>query len=762
MKSVAGGMTRRPGQRRLWVQQGGTAATRLVVRWVLPIGVTVLALAVAFTRVDFSRLALTSDWLAPGALVASCAALAFGALLSCVRLQIVARQLGHPLRLGDAIVATTSGQLAGSFFFQIFGQTIARTAVLGKVGVSPSATLLLTGYERLIAAFISFSLAAAGAWYLFGRVAFDVASGGLELLKILMGIVAVTASGAAFVWGRPLAGWVRANFDRGSVPRVLHVLAISFAIQAATMTSYVMLARALAPSISVIDLVAASSIVMLAASIPISFAGWGLREVSAIYALGSIHVSGETSLVVALLIGLMSIGVTALLAFIATTWRRSPEALLDRPVAKSTRLDAASLVNWLIPLFTVSAVFFQIYVPIGHGKLNLNLADTVVLFGGGVFALGYVSAAGRWARGRLGGLTTFVFVTSAVLALALFHGWLVYGWSDWAFLKRGFGWVVLLAYAATGALIVIEAGGDGLRMVLRSLVVSGLAAVSVDLVLAALEHGGLHLPPGLIEVRIEAFAQNPNALAFQLLIVMAGIIAIGWQRARPWLLGLALAGLFFAGSRAGAGAALAVLSAAMALRFLRGRELLWAGAVAVVLVLLISGFPSAWLFGTGGLRALHVLALNVQSGAASSDSERWRSIVLGWRMFLDHPLFGAGLGAFYASYLREHGHGLVIHSVPVWLLAETGIIGLLAFLLPFGAIVRAEVARWGSTDPSRVVILLSLTAFAVMGCVHELLYQRILWLVLGAALVATHKASPSQEPPSPAAGRRLSATQPAT
>lgn len=718
-------------------------ATRLVVRWALPIGVTLLALAVAFTHVDFAKLAFTGSRLAPEALIAAGAALGFGALLSCVRLQIVARQLGEPLSIGDAIVATTSGQLAGTFFFQIFGQTIARTAFLGKVGVSPSTTLLLTGYERLVAAFISISLAAAGAWYLFGQIVLHVESGGLELLKIAAGVAAVAASGAVFVWGRPLACWLRANVGRGSVPGVLRVIAISVAIQGATMTAYVALSLALAPSVGIFNFVAASSIVMLAASVPISFAGWGLREVSAIYALGAIHVSSETSLVVALLIGLLSIGVTAFLAFTATMWRRSPEPAPRRSVAKGPRLDAASLVNWLIPLFTASAVFFQIHVPVGRGKLDVNLADTLVLFGGGLFALRYVAASGRWARSRVGGLTTFVVVTSAVLGLALFHGWLVYGWTDWAFVNRGFGWLVLLSYAATGALIVIEADSDGLRMFLRTFAIAGLAAVSVDLVLVAVTNYGLTLPDGLIEERIAAFAQNPNALAFQLLIVMAAVIALGGRKRMPLLLGLALTGMFFAGSRASAGAAVTVLAAALALGFSSFRSIVTSVAMAACLILLVGGYPADLLDILGPIHSAHsILGLvrNIQGGAATSNAERWQSFVLGWQMFLDHPLFGAGLGAFYASYLREHGHGLVIHSAALWLLAETGIVGLLAFVLPFAAIVRTELACWDSTDPSRIAILLSLTAFAVMGSVHELLYQRVLWLVLGAALVATREA----------------------
>ena len=59
------------------------------------------------------------------------------------------------------------------------------------------------------------------------------------------------------------------------------------------------LETALAPHIGIASLAAASCIVMLAASLPISFGGWGLRELSAVVALQAIGLTSASALLIA-------------------------------------------------------------------------------------------------------------------------------------------------------------------------------------------------------------------------------------------------------------------------------------------------------------------------------------------------------------------------------------------------------------------------------------------------------------------------------
>ena len=118
----------------------------------------------------------------------------------------------------------------------------------------------------------------------------------------------------------------------------------------------------------------------------------------------------------------------------------------------------------------------------------------------------------------------------------------------------------------------------------------------------------------------------------------------------------------------------------------------------------------------------------------ASDQDRFKSILDGLRMFSDNPVFGRGLGAYIAE--QKNATHVVIHSTPVWLMAELGLIGLLAFVVPALRIVRME-ARRIAFDPVSGLLVMMLVAFGMMSAVHEMLYQRPTWLLLGAALSIT-------------------------
>ena len=149
--------------------------------------------------------------------------------------------------------------------------------------------------------------------------------------------------------------------------------------------------------------------------------GWGLRELSAVVALQLIGLSSASALVVALMIGLMSLAVLAAIAvafMIADTKPATPAIH-----APSKTPDYAAALDWLIPLAVATAVFFQIHVPTAGGKLNVNLADPVVLVGAALFVLRHM-AARAWPAWRVSHMTGHAAAAGAVIVLAAVHGWI--------------------------------------------------------------------------------------------------------------------------------------------------------------------------------------------------------------------------------------------------------------------------------------------------------------------------------------------------
>ena len=99
------------------------------------------------------------------------------------------------------------------------------------------------------------------------------------------------------------------------------------------------------------------------------------------------------------------------------------------------------------------------------------------------------------------------------------------------------------------------------------------------------------------------------------------------------------------------------------------------------------------------------------------------------KIFSDHPIFGGGLGLFVAERLRQFGKTLVIHSTPLWLLAETGVVGLFVVATLFARVLISEFRRVVRGDSIALLIVLILM---VLGIISLLLWIAavILWIVL--------------------------------
>jgi O-antigen ligase len=117
--------------------------------------------------------------------------------------------------------------------------------------------------------------------------------------------------------------------------------------------------------------------------------------------------------------------------------------------------------------------------------------------------------------------------------------------------------------------------------------------------------------------------------------------------------------------------------------------------------------------------------------AAASDALRWESNLLGWEAWLRHPVLGGGLGSFLLERERAGLPALVIHSVPIWFMAEMGLVGLAAWLVFVAGLVRVGIAALARDVPHARSLLVVVAVFVVMSLVHDLMFQRPLWFVAG-------------------------------
>jgi uncharacterized membrane protein YbhN (UPF0104 family) len=239
------------------------------------LAVTFGALAAAFAQTDIEGLFPTLKRVSPAIVVLAALSLLTGALLAVLRLWVIASDIGHRLSIRDTMLALSVGQLAGAATVQFFGHIVARTALLSRRGVTTSVNIAIASYERLIAVAVAFTLAVAGASYLFGNLALNLRAGGAQLLFVGAGIICAFTASALLGWGAVAFHQLREHFHSRFILSLARTAIITFFIQISTAAAYVIVAASLSPQTPLIELGAASLVVMFAASLPISFAGWG-------------------------------------------------------------------------------------------------------------------------------------------------------------------------------------------------------------------------------------------------------------------------------------------------------------------------------------------------------------------------------------------------------------------------------------------------------------------------------------------------------
>lgn len=687
------------------------------------------------------------------------------ALGASLRFRVVAIQIGHRVTFRHAMAAVCAGSLVGILFFQIAGQLIGRSFVMARTAVPVASVVVITAYERFVAAAVSALLALAGAYFVFGKVYLDQNAGGGALIKIMLGLFAATGTGALLGYGRlaarSVAPWLTKNFVTG----FLQLVALTAIVQFPMMLAYVLAAHSLSPQTPIPDLVATSAIVMFAASVPISVAGWGIREMSAVVALGAIGVAPQDALLAAIIVGTGSMLTMVTLAGISLPgFIRRPAETSNRVVGK--RIDFERALVWVVPLAVATLVFFQIYVPIGSGTLlNVNLADPLAILGGVLFVLMALRER-KLPQWRYRYMNWALAAASLVLTISLFIGAAKFGWTHWAVVNRYWGWYILLAYAASGALITKDFGREALRILLMTFAGAGVAIAIIELVLQALHNLGLQSSLPLSANELQAFSLNHNFFAFQLLMVLAAVFAaVRGPTLRIVLIVVVLTALYFSDSRSGWITAAVVLAASV---YINASTVLEIGgallcALGIVLLILVApqligyALSSRILVLTGHALSSrtpvvtghvlssrtpvligHILSSRMPSVVVPVTDTRMRmvSILGGLHLFLQHPILGAGLGAFRDKLIIFPGstEPLLIHSTSVWLLAELGITGLLTFSIPAVYALVLEMRR-RYADPAGQLIALCLTAFGVMSLPADMLYQRTFWLLFGAALI---------------------------
>lgn len=702
--------------------------------------------------------------------------LAAAYLLSWTRYIAVLRAFGVVIPAGATFHSFALGQLAAQFLFNVVGQSVVRAATMRPAQGGSGAVVTLTFVERLVATGVLAAGALAGALMLFGAIASDStgATGIAYPIVVLTSAFAATLASLILILPRmtgPGAGAAIAAV----LARLLPSVPLTVVMHACTLGAWIVLITPFRDAQDYDSLIAAALVVMFISSVPISFAGWGIREFSAAAVFGHLALPVEAGVAAGATMGVLALAPVLAGAGLALLSRPAARRMAAAPVEPGAVIADLRMAVMALGCLAVVLVWYSLRLPIpGGGEITVTLADPFALAGLGL--AGLAIWRDRRAIAIPGSVLLPLAMVAGVIALGILVGVLRFGPTRWALVNRGVGGLILLGYLALGPLLVAAGGEAWRRLGIAAYIGNGVFVGAVTLGFLVLRLYGVDIGGIAHPSQVEGFASNRNAFAFQLLMALSValplILAVPpLSRARILAGGLLLLVVTLTASRLVAPS----LGVLLAIGFLFARWLILRPLARMMLVaippwLLLQGpaygidLPGlvaqgvTWLWsllplpasggfpGAGHLFAGGILPrMAPDVSRALSNHERLESLIGAWEMFVAQPIVGSGIGAFMQQRIAAGQGALVIHSVPAWLLAETGLLGFAA-LAWLGLALLRRVIEWARSEGAdRAAPLLGMLAvFGIFGLVHDIFYQRSFWLVLGLLVASVPRRSGDQ------------------
>lgn len=727
-----------------------------LMRQIKPIGLallsaTLLSIGIGIVGVDeiVKNLALFPVW----ALFGVTLVFTLNLVVVAFRFRVALMLLGINLPFNVIFSANIRGNLASLFFIPLLAQVVGRQSTLRHYGLNSVVIASLSAIERALIFVVSGGFCLVGISWLLGDDKLTTYAGLIPVGQVVMA--------ASFSLVLSLY-FNRKNFDIGFLGLaklrhgtlgLLKLTLNTVLAQGLVLGAFVIGALAICPEASLLDLVAAAAITSFAASLPISLNGWGVREVTAIYVFGYAGLPPSAALAVSILAGLCSTAVVlAVFPYSRIKHQDGVErrSIVTRHFVSQARSPVEQISTWVLTTACVILVFFQVHMPFQGGVMNINLSDPLAVMG--LAALGahciFSRTLPKW---QIPKFNLLLATVGLMIILAFLNGMQTIGLTQWAFGGRLLGWLVLLGYLSIGVLARSYLGRRGVESLVITLVTTAIVITVLQATMRCLAQSAI-ISHELITPNFEGYSSNRNSFAFQLLLCISLVIGLamdflGNQKTNPQIrtqrkiwaeisLGLLIVGIFLSGSRAGIVTCVVLLIAAIKLKFINLRESINTIAISIgVWIAFVWLLPMATRLMVAiltGVAPNTVGDVLVQSTMSHSESntERWETLLRGVEMWMEHPLLGAGLGVFFESSRAWFEQPTVIHSTPLWVLAEFGLVGALLFF--FGLVwIFKWIYKTGFEYWEFRALFLMLLTFTVFGQAHEIFYQRVFWLTLG-------------------------------
>jgi len=284
----------------------------------LKLVISVALIWFAFSRIDTVTAFGMLRSIHPGVVSGALALLVIQQLAAGTRLHRLMRLVRAPISLATAVDAVFVGVFFSQTFVSFIGGDAMRIWRVARTGAPVSSAFQAVLIDRSVGFVALIALIVAGLPLLF-RIVTDPAMRAGVVLAVILGILGTLALLLVHRLPEEFKRWriVRIAADVSSLARsissrgadISHLLGVSLLIQVLNVIVMYVIAIGLGVEAPFVDFLVLIPPVMLLAMLPISFAGWGVREGATAAALSLVGIGPEQSVAMSVCFGLSLIAV---------------------------------------------------------------------------------------------------------------------------------------------------------------------------------------------------------------------------------------------------------------------------------------------------------------------------------------------------------------------------------------------------------------------------------------------------------------------
>lgn len=388
-------------------------------------------------------------------------------------------------------------------------------------------------------------------------------------------------------------------------------------------------------------------------------------------------------------------------------------------------------------------IFFQANFSFNEFVINLNFADVLAVGAASIFIL---EARNKKINFLIPKVMPFVILMLVTFCYALTVGICKFGFTSYAFMSKFLGLFILIGYACLGAGFKLNFHDEDIKTLIKIMTSTLLVIVLIKEAIILLYYSKIFGDNLIITPILSGYTNNRNAFALQLLVVSC--LSLVYLDA-TWQTIILMTAIVFTYSRSALITIAFVIFMLLLTKLVPRKKVIKILCLSLILMLgiffaefvinSIANIITPYLLTNSSLTREINFQLDHFS-YASSNSQRLYTFVTGLKLWLKSPFTGIGLGGFVQHELLNNQVFLVIHNTFLWLLVEFGILGVSIFIW-YGCVLLnyfytriKSVALNNLLKEEKALILIGII-FAMMGSVHEIFYQRIIWFVLGLLIV---------------------------